>query len=80
MSWIEWGFYNGKVMLFFIFLSSTVARLALGPSQPSAQWVLGFLPRGQSCQGLKLPTNSHLLLLLRMGGSIPVLSLYVFMA
>jgi len=40
------GFDNGKGMMFFIFFFSTMARLALGPSQSSVQWVLGFLRRG----------------------------------
>jgi len=40
------GSDNGRGMKFFIFLFSTMARLALGPTQPSVQWVLGFLPRG----------------------------------
>ena len=40
------GFDNGRGMKFFIFLFSTMARLALESTQPSVQWVLGVLPRG----------------------------------
>jgi hypothetical protein len=35
-------------------------RPALGPTQPPVQWVLWFLPLGQSSWGVELTTHTHL--------------------
>jgi len=64
-----WTLIAGKSKRFF--LSQKTSRLALGPTQPQTQWVMGFLPWGQSSQ---VTTHSCLVLRLRMNGAIPLLT------
>jgi hypothetical protein len=53
-----------------IFPLTSVSRLALGPTQPPIQWVLGVLSPGlkRGC-GVMLTTRSHLVPRSRMGRS-----------
>jgi len=46
--------------------------MALGPTQPHMEWVLG-LPRGKGGRGTKLDTHLRLLPALRRSGTIPPL-------
>jgi hypothetical protein len=64
-------------------LFATVSRPTLGPTQSPIQWVPGALSLGGgglSDWGMKLTTHLHLMPKLRIGGAIPPLPEYVFMA
>jgi hypothetical protein len=53
-----------------IFLLAPASRLALGPTQPPIQWVLGVLSPGvKRVQGVTLTTRPHLVPRLRMSRS-----------
>jgi hypothetical protein len=52
---------------------------ALGPLLPPVQWVPGYSWE-ESSRGMALTTPSHLVPRLRMGGAIPLLRLYVYLA
>jgi len=54
-----------------LFISAPASRLALGPIQPPIQWVPGFLSPGLSDWSMKLITHFHLVLRVRMSGTIP---------
>jgi hypothetical protein len=62
-----------------IFLFTTASRPALGPTQPSIQWVPGALSLGVKRPGVKLTTRLHLVPRSRMHGAILPLLLYAFM-
>lgn len=55
-----------------ILLFSKTSRLALGPTRPVIQWVLGTLLPRQSSQGMRLTTHLYLVLKLRISGTIPL--------
>jgi hypothetical protein len=53
-----------------IFLLAPASRLALGPTQPPIQWVLGVLSPGVKCGwGVTLTTHAHLVPRLSMSRS-----------
>jgi hypothetical protein len=54
-----------------IFLLTNTSRLALGHTQPSIQWVPGVLSLEIKWPGCKDDHSLHLLLRLRMRGTIP---------
>jgi hypothetical protein len=68
----------------YIFLFATASRPAVGPTQPSLQWVPGggegHYPLEVKRPGVKLTTHVHLMPRLRMRGSIPSFLQYVFTA
>jgi hypothetical protein len=54
-----------------IFLYSTVSRLALGPTQPPIQWVLGALSLGVKRPGHEAESSPPSSAEVRNGGAIP---------
>jgi hypothetical protein len=62
-----------------IFLHSTVSRLALGPTQPPIQWVLGVLSQGIKWLGREADHSPPFHAKIKNGGVIPPLP-HVFMA
>jgi len=65
-----------------VFLFSTMSRWALRSTQTPVEWVLGLSlgGRGREWLGMKLTIYFHLVLRLRMSGTILALPLYAFMA
>jgi hypothetical protein len=57
----------------FIFFSKA-SRRALGPTQPSIQWVLGCLPKGKAAEAWSWPFTSYLVPRLSMSGTTPQFS------
>ena len=47
--------------------------MALGPSKPSVEWVVGTVSPGVKHRGVKVTTHLHVVLKLRMRGAIPLL-------
>jgi len=54
-----------------ILLFSTMSRMALDPTQPTIQWILGYFPQGYSRWAVQLTTHLHPVLRLRMSGAKP---------
>jgi hypothetical protein len=61
---------KGEQEVSFISVCTLWFRLALGPTQPPVQWVLGVLSPGVKCgRGTMLTTHPHLVPRLRMSRS-----------
>jgi hypothetical protein len=52
----------------YIFFTSKMSRLALGPTQYPIQWLMGVLSLKVGQQGMKLTTHIHLVPKSRIGG------------
>ena len=61
------------------FSFSRKSRLALWPIQPTIQWVPGLFSGGAKIPGVKLTTNLHPVLRLRMSVPIPPPPLHISM-
>jgi hypothetical protein len=69
MGWIAGGFKSWQGLGIFLF--TTKSELALGPTQPTIQWVPGSLSLGGKAAGVvKLTTHLHLMPRSRICGAM----------
>jgi hypothetical protein len=61
-------------------LFAMASTLALGPSLPPIQLILGVLSPGIKRLGVRLTIHLHLVLKIKMRGAMPPLLQYMFMA